>query len=82
MPISLIVIVGSVLYIYLISAVSKLFPKAKLPDKYDSLVFIGWPVFIILLMFLWYWLGFSYDNADDGQCVKWNYSTGECTKME
>ena len=76
MPISLIGIAGAALYIFLLV-------KFKLTEKFGFLAYIGLPVFVVLFMLFLYWIGVPIDNSSDqGECVKWNWSTGECTKYE
>ena len=76
MQVGLVGIALFALYIYLTV-------KFKLDEKYGALVyFIGLPVFMILCLMLLVWLGVPIDASDDGDCVKWNWSTGECTKKD
>jgi len=77
MPISLIGLAGLALYIYLGM-------KFQLVEKYGFLVYIGLPVFVVLFiivsMLLLAWLGIPLDLADDCECVKWDWATGDCTQ--
>jgi hypothetical protein len=74
MPIGLIGIAAFVLYIYLVT-------KFHLARKHGALIyFIGFPIFIILVIILLKLIGVPIDSSDDGECVKWNWSTGECAK--
>lgn len=76
MPITLIVIAGAALYIFLLV-------KFKLADKLGFLAYVGLPVFVVLFMILLMWLGVPVDLSDEsGQCVKWHPTTGECMKYE
>lgn len=75
MPIWLIGIAGFVLYIYLAA-------KFQLVEKYGFFAYLGLPVFIILLMVSLALLGVPLDLADEAECVKWDWATGDCTKYE
>jgi len=75
MPMGLVALAGFALYIYLGT-------KFKLLEKYGFLAYIGLPVFVVIFMLLLAWLGIPLDLADDAECVKWDWATGDCTKFE
>lgn len=76
MPLFVIAIVSYVLYFYLLGKLNK---DLGVWSYIGAIV--GVPIFVVVVMLILASMGLYLDlDNDPGECVKWNWSTGDCMK--
>lgn len=76
MPLFIIVIISYIAYFYLLGKLD------KAPGGWAYIgALVGVPIFVIIVAYILNAMGLYMDlDNDPGECVKWNWATGECTK--